>query len=173
MDLDIFRIDLTGMPEGITPLALDMDDDFFEGVGGTETHRGSVHAYLEIDRRGKLFSIHVAAQGHVVVSCDRCLDDMEQPVSVDDRIEAKLGESGPDDEDVIVVGEDEGILDLSWPLYELVALAIPVRHVHAPGKCNPAMIRVLEEHLATRSGEEDDEPTDPRWDALKKLKTDK
>ncbi len=70
-----------------------------------------------------------------------------------------------------MVAEDEGILDITWYLYEFIALAIPIRHVHAPGKCNPAMIRTLEEYSATRSGqEEDDTPMDPRWEALLKLK---
>jgi len=42
--------------------------------------------------------------------------------------------------------------------------------VHAPGKCNPAMVRALEEYSAARSGEEDEQAMDPRWEALLKLK---
>ena len=70
----------------------------------------------------------------------------------------------------MTVAEDEGILDVTWLLYEFIALAIPIRHVHAPGKCNPAMIRALEEHSAARSGQEDGVTVDPRWETLLKLK---
>jgi uncharacterized metal-binding protein YceD (DUF177 family) len=70
-----------------------------------------------------------------------------------------------------VVPENEGILDMTWFIYEFVALVIPIRHVHAPGKCNPAMTKALEELSADRSSdEESDQPTDSRWDKLKTLK---
>jgi uncharacterized metal-binding protein YceD (DUF177 family) len=50
-------------------------------------------------------------------------------------------------------------------------LAIPIKHVHAPGKCNSAMTQKLEELSgAVRSGEEEAEAIDPRWEALLKLK---
>jgi uncharacterized metal-binding protein YceD (DUF177 family) len=51
-------------------------------------------------------------------------------------------------------------------------LAIPIKHVHAPGKCNSAMTQKLDELSgAVRSSEEEaDAPIDPRWEALKKLK---
>ena len=54
--------------------------------------------------------------------------------------------------DLVTVPENEGILDVSWFVYEFIVLALPIRHVHAPGKCNPAMIRALNEHSAARSG---------------------
>jgi uncharacterized metal-binding protein YceD (DUF177 family) len=49
-------------------------------------------------------------------------------------------------------------------------LAIPIKHVHAPGKCNDAMTKKLEELSATRSGDEDAADTDPRWAMLEQLK---
>jgi uncharacterized metal-binding protein YceD (DUF177 family) len=50
-------------------------------------------------------------------------------------------------------------------------LAIPIKHVHAPGKCNSAMTQKLEELSgAVRSGEEETGAIDPRWGKLKDLK---
>ena len=119
---------------------------------------------LKIDLKG-------LEEGVVMVPCDICLDLMEQSIETTQRLEVKLGTENSEEEDLVMVAEDEGILDITWYLYEFIALAIPIRHVHAPGKCNPAMIRTLEEYSATRSGqEEDDTPMDPRWEALLKLK---
>ena len=106
----------------------------------------------------------------VLVPCDICLELMEQPIETTQRLEVRLGTENSEEDDLVTVAEDEGILDVAWLIYELTALAIPVRHVHAPGKCNPAMIRVLEEHSAVRSGEGDEKATDPRWAALEQLK---
>ena len=107
----------------------------------------------------------------MIISCDRCLDDMEQSVETDNRLIVKLGSETSEEDDMIVVNEDEGILDMSWIIYEFIVLAIPIRHVHAPGKCNPAMTQALEELSADRSSdEESNQETDPRWDKLKNLK---
>ena len=88
---------------------------------------------------------------------------------------------------IVVIPEDEGAINLAWFLYEFIALAIPMKHVHAPGKCNKAMSSKLKKHTArsTEDGDEeyeddsveediaidDDVPvaTDPRWDGLKGL----
>ena len=93
-------------------------------------------------------------------------------METDHVLVAKLGaETNTEDDDVVTVDENEGILDTSWLIYEFIALAIPIKHVHAPGKCNSAMTQKLEELSgAVRSGEEEDREIDPRWEALKKLK---
>ena len=49
-------------------------------------------------------------------------------------------------------------------------VTIPIRHVHAPGKCNPAMTKALEELSADRSSDEESaQSTDSRWEKLKDL----
>ena len=95
---------------------------------------------------------------------------MEQPIEAHERLTAKFGEDYSEEDNLVTVAEDEGILDVTWYVYECIALAIPIKHVHAPGKCNPAMIRVLDEHSAARSGEGQQETVDPRWAALEQLK---
>jgi uncharacterized metal-binding protein YceD (DUF177 family) len=96
---------------------------------------------------------------------------MEQPVETDNRLIVKLGNEASEEDDMIVVDENEGILDMSWIIYEFIVLAIPIRHVHAPGKCNPAMTQALEELSADRSSdEESSQAIDPRWEKLKNLK---
>ena len=96
---------------------------------------------------------------------------MEQPIVADNHLVVKLGNTYSDDDDTVTIDENEGILDLSWFIYEFTMLAIPIKHVHAPGKCNSAMTQKLNELSgAVRSGEEEAEaPIDPRWEALSKL----
>ena len=95
---------------------------------------------------------------------------MDQTIDSDDRLVVKFGEDYSEDDDLVTVAEDEGILDVSWFIYEFIALEIPIKHVHAPGKGNPAMIEKLNELSAARSGEEEENTIDPRWAALVNLK---
>ena len=171
MDLETLKIDLKGLEEGANYLEFDLDDTYFKAVDAPEVSQGSVHVSLDILRtRNDFFTLDFHETGTVMVPCDICLDPMEQSIETTQRLEVKFGTENSEEDDLVTVAEDEGILDVAWYLYEFIALAIPIKHVHAPGKCNPAMVRALEEYSAARSGEEDEQAMDPRWEALLKLK---
>ena len=126
---------------------------------------------VSIRKIAGFFELQFHTVGSVTISCDRCLDDMEQPIEADNHLVVKLGDTYSDDDDTVTVDETEGMLDLSWFIYEFIMLAIPIKHVHAPGKCNSAMTQKLEELSgAVRSSEEEEEAIDPRWEKLLKLK---
>ena len=170
MDLETLKIDLDRLDDGLTQLSFDLDDSFFEAVEAPDVQKGNVHVDIDVVRaEDDFFNLSFHGTGNVIVPCDRCLDDMEQPISFEQQLNAKFGKENSEDDDLVTVAEDEGILDVSWLIYEFIDLAIPIRHVHAPGKCNPAMIRALNEHSAARSGEEGETSVDPRWAALNKL----
>lgn len=169
--LEVLRVHLKDLKTAETFLEFDLDDRFFEALDGAEVRRGSLHVSVSIRKATGFFELLLHAAGTVIIPCDRCLDDMELPVDAGNRLIVKLGSEASEDDDIIVVPEDEGILDMAWVIYESVVLAIPIRHVHAPGKCSPAMTKVLEELSADRSSdEESDQLADPRWSALLKLK---
>ena len=169
--LEFLKVDLKGLKEDETSLEFSLDDSFFAALDGAEVRKGSLHVSVSIRKASGFFEFLIHSAGTLIIPCDRCLDDMEQPVEADTRLTVKFGSENSEEGDIIVVEEDEGILDLGWFIYESLALAIPIRHVHAPGKCNTAMTEVLEELSADRSSdEESDQAIDPRWSKLKQLK---
>ena len=169
--LETYKIDLKGLKEDETALDFDLCDDFFQSLDSSQLEHGALHVSVSIRKMTGFFELLFHTEGSVTVSCDRCLDDMEQPVESDNRLMVKLGDTYADDDDTVTVAEDDGVLDLSWFIYEFVMLAIPIKHVHAPGKCNSAMMQKLDELSgAARSSEEEAEVIDPRWESLKKLK---
>ena len=169
--LERFKIDLKGLTDEVTALEWDLDKDFFGALDETEVESGSLHVSLSIRKASGFFEFLFHTVGTVDIMCDRCLDLMEQPIETDNRLVVKLGSMASEDDDTMVVDEKDGTLDTSWLIYEFIALAIPIKHVHAPGKCNPAMTKALEELSADRSGdEESSQAIDPRWEKLKNLK---
>ena len=169
--LEQFKIDLKRLTDEVTTLEFDLDNHFFDALDGSELRQGTLHVSVSIRKATGFFELQFHTEGTVTVTCDRCLDDMDQPISTDNRLVVKLGTVYSEEDDVITVPEDEGILDTSWLIYEFIMLAIPIKHVHAPGKCNPAMSQVLEELSADRSSDEaSDQPIDPRWSKLANLK---
>ena len=169
--LEQFKIDLKGLTAEATALEFDLDKGFFDALDQTEVEGGALHVSLSIRKASGFFELQFHTVGTVDIVCDLCLDLMEQPIETDNHLTVKLGSTASEDDDTVTVDENEGILDTSWYIYEFIALAIPIQHVHATGKCNPAMMKALEELSADRSGdEESSQAVDPRWEALKKLK---
>ena len=165
-----FRIDLKGLHDAITRFSFRLTDAYFEAIDALDIRKGALDAMLCVKNNEGFFEVDFHIEGEVTIACDLCLDDMQQPILTDNRLIVKYGPTYAEEDDLVTVCEDEGILDVAWFIYEFIVLNIPIRHVHAPGKCNPAMMKVLEEHSASRSGVEDGEATvDPRWQALLKL----
>ena len=165
-----------------------LDNLFFANIDGPEVQKGKVNVVLVVKKTSRAFELNFQTDGMVWVPCDRCLDDMEQPVSSTDKLLVKFGhEYAEEGDNLIVIPEEEGEINVAWFMYEFIALAIPMKHVHAPGKCNKAMSSKLSKHLRTTPDDEMDEDSfvpeesnelvnddtetavDPRWDELKKM----
>ena len=179
--LETYWIDLKGLKEEVMSLEYDLDDSFFASLEDAELEHGALHVSVSIRKTAGLFELLFHTEGTVTVTCDLCLDDMQQPIDAENRLMVKLtadnrqrttdaGDRATVDDEFITVSEDDGVLDLSWFLYEFIVLAIPIKHVHAPGKCNHAMTQKLEELSAARSSDEAKD-MDPRWSALLKVKS--
>ena len=157
-------------------------------IDGDQVQKGKVKVHFTVKRSSLMFEMNFQIEGVVMVPCDRCLDDMEIPIDTRNRLVVKFGkEYAEESDEVVVIPEEEGAINLAWFLYEFIALSIPMKHVHAPGKCNKTMSSKLKKHTArsTEDGEDDyaedevedditmDEDvssnSDPRWDGLKGL----
>lgn len=179
--LEAYKIDLKGLQDDVVTRSLVADDDFFAAVQGNEIQYGNVALEMQLRQTAGTFEVSLQFHGDVQVLCDRCLEPMRLPVEGDATLKVRLGDEYEDDGEMIVVPENDGILDLSWQVYEQIALQIPLSHVHEDGECNEEMQSVLLEHEAHDAGSDEEgsdadnsqdgggKPTDPRWDALKKL----
>ena len=186
---DAYRVDFKNIAQAeVQVREYLLDNKFFIDIDGPEVQKGKVKVALTITHKISSFELLFHTTGNVYVSCDRCLDDIEIPIETDSRLIVKLGkEYAEESDEVLVISEDDGTLNLAWFLYEFVALAIPMKHVHPPGKCNRTMTSKLKKHSAKRPDDEDmddfigdddatqagyepeEQEPDPRWNALKDL----
>ena len=163
-----------------------LDNVFFTNIGDELIQKGKVNCQLKIAKIAGVFDLSFTFNGIAVIPCDRCLDDMDLPVETTAHLIVKFGKDFSEESDeIVVIPEAEGVINLAWFLYEFIALSIPIKRVHPPGKCNKQMTTKLKKHSAKSDDEDssfgssddvadnDDEPfeekTDPRWDALKGL----
>ena len=112
--LETYKIDLKDLKEDELVRQFDLDDSFFSSLEGSQLEHGSLHVSVSIRKMTGFFDLQFHTEGVVTVSCDRCLDDMEQPIVADNHLVVKLGNTYSDDDDTVTIDENEGILDLSW-----------------------------------------------------------
>lgn len=184
---DTYKIDLKNLEIGTHEFEYQLGNKYFTDIDGTEVQKGKVKVLLTLKRTPLMFDLSFKLDGVAYVPCDRCLDDVEIPIDTTAKLIIKFGhEYSEESDEVIVIPEEEGEINLAWFIYEFVALAIPMKHVHAPGKCNKSMSSKLKKHSARQADDEevdadddgfeyeedtvvDEAPQDPRWDALKDL----
>lgn len=172
--LELYNVDLKNLAPGVHELEYLLENKFFVDVNGNEVQKGKVKVHLMVKRTSVAFEMDFQIEGVVVVPCDRCLDDVEVPVDTKNRLIVKFGRDYAEESDeVVVVPEEEGTINLAWFMYEFIALAVPRKHVHAQGGCNKEMSAKLREHTTENmnDGEVGDKigGFDPRWDALRGL----
>jgi uncharacterized metal-binding protein YceD (DUF177 family) len=187
---DHYKIPLKSLSPGEHVFDYLLDTEYFKKIDGQEVQNGKVQASVTVRNNEKSFELRFVLEGEVKVPCDRCLDDMDQVIAHTDTLIVKWGSDYSEEGDnVIVIPEVEGEINIAWFLYEFVVLSIPIKHVHAPGKCNRAVYGKLRKHLAKSVSDEDEdeleddgmdedvsmddalEPDtiDPRWEELRKV----
>lgn len=183
---DLYKVDLKGMREDVRNYEYLLDNQFFINISEEDVPKGRVNVKVTVTKRNDFFDLAFVLSGIAVIPCDRCLEDMDFPVETTAHLIVKFGNDYTEESDeIVVIPESEGIINLAWFLYEFVVLAIPIKHIHTPGKCNRQMASKLKKHLAkpvgdddmfdadvdniiiTDGGDSDDRDIDPRWNALK------
>ena len=155
---DTYTIDLHALPKGEQAFEWVLQDDFFQAVEQEEILGGEVKAKATVDAKPSGFVVDLQIEGEVSIVCDRCLDPMKQAVEGEETLLVKWGKADTQtDEDIIYVDEAEGKLDLSWLLYELIELSLPIVHSHQAGECNPLMEELLQSHLCTEADQPEEQ----------------
>lgn len=173
------------MTEDSATYEYSLDNQFFTDLDGPEVQKGKLTVTLQVRKTSGVYLLDFQTDGEIIVPCDRCLDDMELSISTSDKLKVKLGASFSEEGDIVIVPEEDGYINVAWFIYEFIALSIPMKHVHAPGKCNKGMMGKLSKHLRTsaeedgeedvdmsqpeRSNEDESQEIDPRWNELKKI----
>jgi len=168
-----FMIPFQGMSLGKHKFSIVCDNTFFEAMQLSEVQDGAIVLEIEMEKQAHLLQFVFNFKGTIKVECDRCLDEMDLDLDFSKHLTVKIlseksTEIHQEDDEIWMVGEDVHELNFEHFVYEAILCEIPLQHVHADrNSCNTEMLKRLE----MIQNVEEETQTDPRWDALKTLKT--
>lgn len=181
---ELYNISLKDITDDSKVFEYVLDDVYFKKIDSPEVQKGNVKAKITVKKKVNFFELHFDIDGIILIPCDRCLDDMKQPVSYKEKLQVKFGNKFSEEDEVVIIPESEGAINVAWFLYEFIVLNIPIKHVHAPGECNKTMVTKLKRHI-TRSKDDDEgdddievddddfgteeNQIDPRWEGLQNI----
>ena len=178
--VDALKLKIKTLPFVTHAIECHVDESFFNTEEQCEVRHADVEVTMNVTRKSETtFRLEISCHGTLTTACDRCLDDLDLPVDVDYSLNVEQMGTELDDsnDELLIVPSDWRELDTAPLVRDTVLLAIPMTHCHEHEEdCNSAMLNVLENHRVETvpDGEEAPESettgTDPRWEALKKLK---
>lgn len=167
--LDQYTISFKSLKLGNHEFDFEVKDAFFETDPASEIQKGEVMVHIALQKEERMMILNFSLAGTVTVACDRCNGPLDMKVKGHERLIVKFGEEFEEESDeVLIIPETSYQIDVAPAIHDYIILLLPMRKVHGEGDsintaCDPGIIKKLEE-LNRR------ESTDPRWEALKKLK---
>ena len=178
-DLKEFTIPFRGLKLGKHQFEFELNNAFFEHFEYDEFNNASIKLNVQLEKMSTLMEFTLNFNGYVNVACDLTNEPYNQEISGTYQFVVKFGEEENDDnEDLLILPHGSYEVNIQQYIYETVVLAVPLRRIHpgvADGSLKSDILEKLEELSpeASKKQEEEEENTDPRWDTLKKLLTDK
>ena len=171
-----FSIPFTGLKIGKHQFDFEVDNSFFDAFEYSLVKKGNLKVEVELDKQETMLILQFHIAGTILLDCDKCLADFSYPVDIRERQIVKFAEDEleSDDLEIIVLSRKESTIDVAELIYEFITVSVPYIKTCDEGvegsQCDPEMIERLESLSSGAPEQEEDNNSDPRWEALKKLK---
>ena len=175
-----FLIPFAGLKLGKHQFEYQINKEFFEDYQYDEFEACAIKVNLILEKKSTMLELHFKHKGTIHVPCDLTSEMFDLPVKGKIKVIVQFGEAFNDDnEELLILPFGEHQIDVKQYIYEMIALSIPLKKVHPGIKDGTLKSEALDKlnELKVNAKEitdvKEEETTDPRWDQLKKLLTDK
>ncbi len=167
-------IEFPKLKAGVNQFEFKVDERFLADFEYTPTVKADVSIQLNLFKSENMFDLSFVLTGTAQVACDRCIENVDIPLSNKFKLVIKFSDSeNIADDEIIYLKRGEYEYDLKQYLYESFVVAIPSKNncdeVAEPKPCNKDLLAKINLINTSIVAEEDSNETDPRWDKLKKI----
>lgn len=169
--MDKFRnydVVFSGLKNGKHEFRFEIDKTFFQLFDTEQEFTDpKIVADVYMDKHTTFLEFIIATRGTVKLVCDISNQPFDHEIENEIKVLVKFGEEYDDsDEDVITIPTGDHAFNVAQLIYEDVMLSIPMKKISP--EVSDEDLEALEK-FSPKEVEEEQE-SDPRWEALKKLK---
>ena len=174
-DLKQFNIPFVGLKEGKHLFNYSIDNKFFEAFNFNDFVSSKIKVSLTFLKKSTLFELTFNSEGSIEIPCDITNELYHQEIEAEMPLVVKFGpEYNDDNEEILILPHEAYQINVAQFIYEMIVLAIPNKRIHPnviDGTMESETLNKLKELEIKK--ENTVEETDPRWDKLKNLITEK
>jgi len=170
--LRTYAIPFTGLKLGKHQFEFEITDSFFAEFDYSLVKKANLLCVVELEKQETLLILNFHITGQLNLNCDKCLAPYPQPLDIREQQVAKFSDEPIDeDEEIIALGKSDHEINVAGLIYEYINVAVPFITVCSSEGNTPYCDKEMLDSLNKLTvNNEQDEKTDPRWDALKKIK---
>lgn len=171
-----YSIPFAGLKQGKHKFEYQIDNTFFESFDYHEFNDAEIKLYIVLDRMSTVLELEMKTKGTVNLCCDLTNEPFDQKTEASLKLLVKFGDDyNNEDDEILIIPHGEYQVNIAQYIYEMIVLSVPSKRIHPgvlDGTLNSKALKKLEE-LQPKENKKDKNKIDPRWEALKKLLTDK
>lgn len=176
-ELKDYTIPFVGLKQGEHEFNYVVDKTFFEHFEFDDFNDSAVTLKVLLTKKTTLLEFNLDFSGTLNVNCDLTNEPYNQEISGEYHFVVKFGEEYNDEnEELLILPHGSYQVNIQQYVYESIVLSLPAKRIHPglkDGTLKSDILEKLEELSPKADSVEEDSKTDPRWDNLKKLLTDK
>jgi uncharacterized metal-binding protein YceD (DUF177 family) len=162
----VFDIDIYKLAEGIHEFDFNFDSRLFDLFEDSIIEQGSGEVEVILNKVASMITLTFNLNAEIELICDRSLDSFMYPVKESKEVRLKFGDHWEElNDDLILIPTNTQKIDVGQFVYEFLTLAVPMKKLH-PRYQDEEEFQFIDENDSQTSNE----PVDPRWNELKKLK---
>lgn len=168
-----YDVSFSGLKNGKHIFHFETDHAFFQ-LFDTEQEFSDPKISVEVllDKHTTFLEFYIKTKGDVELVCDITSQPFRHPIENEIKVLVKFGEEYDDsDEEVIQIPMQDHAFNIAQLIYEDVVLSIPMKKISPD--VSDEDLEILERfspESKRKIEEEKTQDSDPRWDALRKLK---
>ncbi len=165
--LQEFEIPITGSKNSKAEFSFEIGPEFFSSFENSLLKEGDLNAKVELEKSDTLIDAKFEIWGDLRLTCDRSLEEFDQPISIEKEHVFKYGDHEEEySEEITLIPFESSSINIGQLIYEFIGLEVPFRKVH-PRFRNPDGSEMDFEFKAEA---EEKKEIDPRWEELKKIR---
>jgi len=174
-----YLIPFIGLKVGKHQFEFKINKKFFDEFSFDEFENCEVTVEVVLEKKTTMLEINFKHKGTVNVPCDLTGEPFDLPIKGKIKLVVQFGdEFNNDNDELLILPHGEYQIDLSQYIYEMIVLSVPQKRVHPGVKDGTLQTEALQklnelQVKEVKKEEKKENDTDPRWDKLKQLLTDK